>query len=124
MNTRHNIGFEVLGLFAKTLGVKIKKRKFGGCFGEVFFEDKKLILLKPQSFMNRSGQVVATAFGFYKLELADLLVVTDDMALAAILSSQLVYSQFVANFKMPPPIGADDNVKICRGHGVAQNQGG
>ena len=39
---------------------------------------------------------------------------TDDMALAGILSSQLVYSQFVADFKMPPSVGADDNVKIVK----------
>ncbi len=81
VNTRHNIGFEVIDLLGRTLGIEIKKRKFGGRFGEVFFEGKKLILLKPQRFMNRSGQVVATVLGFYKLELPDLLVVTDDMAL-------------------------------------------
>jgi len=40
---------------------------------------------------------------------------TDDMALAGILSSQLIYSQFVAGFEMPPPLSAADNVKICRG---------
>jgi PTH1 family peptidyl-tRNA hydrolase len=49
--------------------------------GEGEFADKKLILLKPKRFMNCSGQVVATAVGFYKLELSDLLVISDEMAL-------------------------------------------
>ncbi len=81
INTRHNIGFEVIDLLAETFGIKVKKKKFGGRFGELLFEDKKLILLKPESYMNRSGQVVVTAFGFYKLEPSDILVVTDDLAL-------------------------------------------
>ena len=80
-NTRHNIGFKVIDLLAKTLKVDVKKRKFGARFGLGDFADKKLILLKPWQFMNRSGQAVATAVGFYKLALSDLLVVTDDMAL-------------------------------------------
>lgn len=80
-NTRHNIGFKVIDSLAKTLKVDVKKRKFGARFGLGDFADKKLILLKPWQFMNRSGQAVATAVGFYKLALSDLLVVTDDMAL-------------------------------------------
>jgi len=79
--TRHNIGFRVIDTIAKTLETKIKKKKFGAIYGQAEFENKKLILLKPQSFMNRSGHVVATAVGFYRLALEDLLVVVDDMAL-------------------------------------------
>jgi PTH1 family peptidyl-tRNA hydrolase len=79
--TRHNIGFDVVELLAESLGIKVKKRKFGARFGEVEFEDKKLILLKPQQYMNRSGQAVATATGFYKMPIPDMLVITDDMAL-------------------------------------------
>ncbi|MHC4758307.1 MAG: aminoacyl-tRNA hydrolase [Planctomycetota bacterium] len=79
--TRHNVGFLVIDAVAKALDVKVKKRKFGALFGQAEFQDKKLILLKPQSYMNRSGQVVATAAGFYKIPLQDLIVVFDDMAL-------------------------------------------
>jgi PTH1 family peptidyl-tRNA hydrolase len=79
--TRHNIGFLVIDAIAKALDVKVKKRKFGALFGQADFQDKKLILLKPQSFMNRSGHVVATAAGFYKIPLQNLIVVFDDMAL-------------------------------------------
>ena len=81
VGTRHNIGFMVLDSLAGTLGVKVARRKFGARFGEAEFAGKKLILLKPWQFMNRSGQAVATAVGFYKLPLLDLLVVTDDMSL-------------------------------------------
>ena len=80
-DTRHNIGFKVIDAMASVLGIEVRKRKFGARFGETVFEDEKLILLKPWTFMNRSGHAVATAAGFYKLPLRELLVVTDDMAL-------------------------------------------
>ena len=79
--TRHNIGFEVVEAVAGELGVKVKKRRFGGLTGEAEVDGTKLMLMKPQKYMNRSGQVVATAVGFYKLKLDNILVVTDDMAL-------------------------------------------
>jgi PTH1 family peptidyl-tRNA hydrolase len=79
--TRHNAGFAVVDSLAKELGIDIRAKKFGGLLGQGRFEDKKLILLKPQQYMNRSGQVVATVLGFYKLPLSDVMVVTDDMAL-------------------------------------------
>lgn len=81
VNTRHNIGFEVIDAIAKKLNIEVKQRKFGARFGTDEFSDKKLILLKPWNYMNRSGQAVATAAGFYKLPLSDILVVTDDLAL-------------------------------------------
>ncbi len=81
IDTRHNAGFRVIDLLSCALKTDVRKRKFGARFGEGEFADKKLILLKPWRFMNRSGQVVATAVGFYQLQLGDLLVVTDDLAL-------------------------------------------
>jgi PTH1 family peptidyl-tRNA hydrolase len=80
-DTRHNTGFRVIDALAEALEIKVKKRKFGARFGTGEFSSEKLILLKPWTFMNRSGQAVATAIGFYKLALSDLLVVTDDLAL-------------------------------------------
>jgi peptidyl-tRNA hydrolase, PTH1 family len=79
--TRHNTGFRVIDLLGEKLGIEVNKRKFGARFGEGQYADKKLILLKPWEFMNRSGQAVATALGFYKLAVDDLLVVSDDIAL-------------------------------------------
>jgi len=81
LNTRHNVGFGVIDFLAVALKIDVRKKKFGAVLGQGEFADKKLILLKPWRFMNRSGQVVATALGFYGLSLGDLLVITDDMAL-------------------------------------------
>jgi PTH1 family peptidyl-tRNA hydrolase len=80
-DTRHNTGFKVIDSLAETVGIKVKKRKFGARFESGEFADKKLILLKPWQFMNRSGQAVATAAGFYKINVSQLMVVTDDMDL-------------------------------------------
>ncbi|MHC4105456.1 MAG: aminoacyl-tRNA hydrolase [Planctomycetota bacterium] len=81
INTRHNMGFKVIDSVSQSLNIEVKQRKFGGRFGSGEFSDNKLILLKPWQFMNRSGQAVATASGFYKLSVGDLLVITDDMDL-------------------------------------------
>ena len=81
VDTRHNAGFRVIDSVAKMLGIDVKDRKFGACLGHGEFVGKKLILLKPMRYMNCSGQVVATAVGFYKLVLDDLLVISDDMAI-------------------------------------------
>ena len=80
-DTRHNTGFKVIDLLAETVGIKVRKRKFGARFESCEFAGKRLILLKPWQFMNRSGQAVATAMGFYKLNIGELIIVTDDMDL-------------------------------------------
>jgi PTH1 family peptidyl-tRNA hydrolase len=79
IDTRHNTGFKVIDSLAQELGIDVKKIKFGSRFGLGEFADNKLILLKPWQYMNRSGQAVATAAGFYKLNIGELIVVTDDM---------------------------------------------
>lgn len=79
--TRHNAGFEVVDGLARSLAVSVGQKKFGGLFGETIVEDTKVILLKPQEWMNLSGQAVAAATGFYKLPISDLMVVADDAAL-------------------------------------------
>jgi PTH1 family peptidyl-tRNA hydrolase len=81
VDTRHNAGFRVIDSLAEALGIEVRKKKFGAILGQGEFAGKKLILLKPWQFINRSGQTVATAVGFYKLGTGDLLVITDDMAL-------------------------------------------
>jgi PTH1 family peptidyl-tRNA hydrolase len=79
--TRHNLGFKVLEALESALGIEVKKRRFGARTGEGSYAGRRLILMKPWKFMNRSGEAVASAVGFYKLDLGDLMVVTDDMAL-------------------------------------------
>ncbi len=79
--TRHNVGFDVADVLAARLKISFDVEKFHALFavGEILAE--RVILLKPTTLMNRSGRAVAAAGRFYKLELQDLLVVADDMAL-------------------------------------------
>ena len=79
--TRHNLGFKVIEALELALGIEARQRTFNARLGEGRHLDQKVILMKPWTFMNRSGEPVATAVGFYKLDLRDLLVVVDDMAL-------------------------------------------
>ncbi len=79
--TRHNLGFKVIEALEQTLGIEVRQRKFEARIGTGRYVDKQVILMKPWTFMNRSGGPVAAAVGFYKLDPRDLMVVVDDMAL-------------------------------------------
>lgn len=79
--TRHNAGFDVVDMFAERFGVEVGRTKFGGLFGELMLRGRQVLLLKPESYMNRSGQAVATAAGFYRLVGGQIMVVSDDLAL-------------------------------------------
>jgi PTH1 family peptidyl-tRNA hydrolase len=81
VNTRHNVGFMVIDALTQTLGLDIRKKKFGGRFSRCVYKDKKLILIKPWEYMNNSGTAIATAAGFFKVDLKNLLVISDDMDL-------------------------------------------
>ncbi len=80
-NTRHNAGFKVLDLLSAAWGIPIKKVGFDSLYGEGSFAGEKVILLKPQLFMNRSGEAVLNIVKFYKLPLCNLVVVYDDVDL-------------------------------------------
>ena len=80
-DTRHNVGFMAVDALAERFGAAIRRKKFNSLTEEIRVGDTAVLLLKPQQYMNRSGHAVATAAGFYKLSGADILVVTDDMAL-------------------------------------------
>jgi len=79
--TRHNVGFMVLDALADRFGTKIRQKKFNALVEEVYADGTKLLLVKPQQYMNRSGHAIATAAGYYKLASTEMLIVTDDMAL-------------------------------------------
>src|SRR3954449_9329854 len=79
--TRHNIGFEVGDRLAEGGSGATFTRKFDGLVAETEIDFRRVLLLKPETFMNLSGRSVAQALRFYKLELADLLVVCDDLNL-------------------------------------------
>jgi len=79
--TRHNIGFEVVDRLAAGGSGSRFSRKFEGLLAEVEIDFRRVLLLKPETFMNLSGRSVAPALRFYKLEPADLLVLCDDLNL-------------------------------------------
>src|SRR5262245_23905456 len=79
--TRHNIGFEVVDRLAEGGSGATFTRKFDGLLAETEIDFRRVLLLKPETFMNLSGRSVAQALRFYKLELSDLLVVCDDLNL-------------------------------------------
>ncbi|MBI4598993.1 aminoacyl-tRNA hydrolase [Candidatus Uhrbacteria bacterium] len=78
-STRHNTGFLAVDAFAKREGALFKaRREFHGEIAEVVFAEKKILLLKPDTFMNRSGEAVRAAVTFWHLLPADVLVIYDD----------------------------------------------
>lgn len=79
--TRHNVGFAVLDRLADKLDVKINKVKFKGLLGEASYRGQTLLLLKPQTYMNLSGESVSDTVNFYKIPLENLIVIYDDMDL-------------------------------------------
>ena len=80
--TRHNIGFEVLDALAQAWhGHCLENRRFQGHFAEVMVQGNKVGLLKPNTYMNRSGQAVRAVMDWYKLTPTSLLVIYDDMDL-------------------------------------------
>ena len=79
--SRHNLGFEVVNLLEQQWSIDVNRRKFQGRFGSGTVGGQQIALLKPETFMNRSGGSVAEAVTFYKLTLNDIIVVLDDMDL-------------------------------------------
>ncbi len=79
--TRHNIGFRVVDELARRHGMSLTQEKFHAWFDKGTISDQDVVLLKPTTFMNLSGQAVQAAGRFYRAELADLLVISDDHSL-------------------------------------------
>ena len=80
-STRHNIGFDVLRRFAERHGASPGRDKFDGELQECTLPGERVLLLKPQTFMNLSGRSVRQAIDFYKIAVDDLLIVCDDFNL-------------------------------------------
>lgn len=79
--TRHNVGFEVIDELARRHGLAQWRESFESLTAKVTSGGEAVLLAKPLTYMNLSGRAVAGIAGFYKVDLADLLVVTDDVAL-------------------------------------------
>lgn len=80
-NTRHNAGFICIDKIAESLHTKINKIKFKSLVGEARTENGKILLMKPSTFMNLSGQAVVEAMNFYKLTPDRVLIIFDDISL-------------------------------------------
>ena len=78
-NTRHNAGFRFIDAFANQEGLTFNKNKFNGIYTEFNYKGEKVILLKPQKYMNLSGEVIRAFLNFYKIPVENLLVITDDL---------------------------------------------
>ena len=81
-NTRHNIGFACVDYICDKTGVKLDKAKFKALYGTWKYKDKKIIILKPQTFMNLSGEAVGAAARFYKIPPENVIIIYDDVSMA------------------------------------------
>jgi PTH1 family peptidyl-tRNA hydrolase len=79
--TRHNVGFEVIDLLARRHNISVSKRSFKSVYGEGSIGGEKVLLMRPMTFMNLSGEAVGAIARFYKLDPADIWVVLDEVAL-------------------------------------------
>jgi PTH1 family peptidyl-tRNA hydrolase len=77
VETRHNLGFLIIDQLASKLEVELNKQKFNG----LYYQTKEYILLKPQTYMNNSGECISAFINYFQISLDDLLVIYDDIAL-------------------------------------------
>lgn len=77
--TRHNVGFAVVDNLCRINGFRCEKSKFGALYCECALGGQKFLVVKPQGYMNLSGQPVASLKGYFKVENKDIVVVCDDM---------------------------------------------
>ncbi len=79
--TRHNCGFRAIDILAEKLGCKIDKLRFQGLYTQTNYQGKKLLLLKPQTFMNLSGRSVLQLSAYFRVPPARIIVLYDDISL-------------------------------------------
>ena len=77
--TRHNMGFNAINKIAEKYDIQVNKNKFQGLYESALIEGQKVILIKPQTYMNLSGNCVKEFVDFYKVEKENILVIYDDM---------------------------------------------
>jgi len=80
-NTRHNMGFDVINELSKQCDIKVSKSKFDAFYGMGEINSKKVILVKPQTYMNLSGESIIKFKKFYKLSNKNIIVIYDDIDL-------------------------------------------
>ena len=80
-NTRHNMGFDVINELSKECDIKVSKSKFDAFYGMGEINSKKVILVKPQTYMNLSGESIIKFKKFYKISNKNIIVIYDDIDL-------------------------------------------
>lgn len=80
-HTRHNAGFEVIDILADRMGINVEESKHKGLLGRGMLEGQKVVLVKPQTFMNLSGECVREVADFYKVAEDEIIVIYDDISL-------------------------------------------
>lgn len=81
VNSRHNVGFDTLDAVAAKYNIDVKKVKFNGIYGEGTIEGEKVVLVKPQTFMNLSGECIRDFKNWYKVENDQIIIIYDDISL-------------------------------------------
>lgn len=79
--TRHNAGFMAMDYISGRCGVRIDRAKFSALVGETTINGKRVLLMKPQTYMNSSGEAVSAAAKFYKIAPENIIVISDDVSL-------------------------------------------
>lgn len=77
--TRHNMGFDVINKIAEKYDIELTRTNFDAIYGTGLIEGEKVILIKPQTFMNLSGKSVKKYVDFYKIPLENVMIIYDDM---------------------------------------------
>lgn len=78
-NTRHNVGFKALDQILNKYNIELDKNKFDGYYTKTVINNEQVILLKPAKYMNLSGEVVRKYVDFFKIEIDDILIISDDL---------------------------------------------
>lgn len=78
-NTRHNMGFDTINILSEKYNIEVNKKKFNAIYGTGIIEGQKVILLKPQTFMNLSGDSLIEAMDYYNIDTKDIIIIYDDM---------------------------------------------
>ena len=77
--TRHNMGFDVINKLSSNMNIKVNKNKFNSIYGSGSIGEEKVILIKPQTFMNLSGTAIRDFKNFYKVDSKNIIVIYDDL---------------------------------------------
>lgn len=77
--TRHNVGFNAIDVLSEKLGIRVDKIKYKAVVGEGLYQGEKIMLVKPQTFMNLSGESVIKIMSYFDLPIEKLIVIFDDI---------------------------------------------